>query len=217
MSLNYLMLFTFKDFESGADKTQGPLRVLWRTLKNLADVRLVTWLLIMSCFWLMMYQVWDLHPNFLTDWVDSSGIAGVLAHLPGGSFFGRETERGLMVPQEGAIECRVGGELLEIAERRRAVGYVAPEVDFYRELSTVENLDFYCRLRGCGAENGRRQRQRRSPPSAGVEPAQEAGEGAAQRQVQGQVDVDARVDHVLEKSAAEKIIGPKGRPVGRIQ
>ena len=48
---------------------------------------------------------------------------------------------GLMVPQEGTIECRVGGELLEIAERRRAVGYVAPEVDFYRELSTVENLD----------------------------------------------------------------------------
>ena len=63
---------------------------------------------------------------------------------------------GLMVPQEGTIECRVGGEPLEIAERRRAVGYVAPEVDFYRELSTVENLDFYCRLRGCGAENGRR-------------------------------------------------------------
>ena len=63
---------------------------------------------------------------------------------------------GLMVPQEGTIECRVGGEPLEIAERRRAVGYVAPEVDFYRELSTVENLDFYCRLRSCGAENGRR-------------------------------------------------------------
>ena len=78
MSLNYLMLFTFKDFESGADKSQGPLKVLVKTLRNLGDMRLVTWLLIMSCFWLMMYALWDLQPNFVTDWNDSErrGAAG---------------------------------------------------------------------------------------------------------------------------------------------
>jgi MFS family permease len=39
------------------------------------QLRLPAFLLIMSCFWLMMYQLWDLHPNFITDWVDSSGVA----------------------------------------------------------------------------------------------------------------------------------------------
>ena len=100
MSLNYLMLFTFRDFESGADKTEGPLQVFARTIKNLTDPRLITWLLIMSCFWLMMYTLWDLQPNFLTDWNDS----GDVAHFFRNTFFPDnwtvETDRGLMVPQE---------------------------------------------------------------------------------------------------------------------
>jgi len=101
MSLNYLMLFTFKDFESGADKTQGPLKVLIKTLRNLGDMRLVTWLLIMSCFWLMMYALWDLQPNFVTDWNDSSDVAGLIRSVP---FLPEgwvvETDRGPQVPQE---------------------------------------------------------------------------------------------------------------------
>jgi dipeptide/tripeptide permease len=101
MSLNYLMLFTFKDFESGADKTQGPLRVLIKTLRNLGDMRLITWLLIMSCFWLMMYALWDLQPNFVTDWNDSSDVAELIdkvGFLP--DAWTVETDRGLQVPQE---------------------------------------------------------------------------------------------------------------------
>ncbi len=100
-SLNYLMLFTFRDFASGADKTEGMLKLLIRTLKNLGDMRLVTWLLIMSCFWLMMYALWDLQPNFLTDWNDSSDVAHFIdkvSFLPDG--WTAETERGLQVPQE---------------------------------------------------------------------------------------------------------------------
>ena len=101
MSLNYLMLFTFNDFNSGADKTLGPLQVLVRTLKNLGDARLITWLLIMSCFWLMMYSLWDLQPNFVTDWNDSSGVASLIDKVP---FLPDEwvveTDRGNQVPQE---------------------------------------------------------------------------------------------------------------------
>jgi len=74
-AMNFLLLFTFKDVPSGASKTEGPLTVLWRTLVNVCDARLIIWLLIMSCFWLMMYQLWDLQPNFIEDWVDSSMIA----------------------------------------------------------------------------------------------------------------------------------------------
>lgn len=102
-TVNLALLFTFRDVESGADKSLGPWVVLRRTIVNVFEPRLVTWLLIMSCFWLMMYQVWDLHPNFITDWVDSSGIATALGHLPGGTFFGKATDRGLQVPQEQLV------------------------------------------------------------------------------------------------------------------
>jgi dipeptide/tripeptide permease len=101
MSFNYLLLFTFRDFESGADKTQGPLRVLVRTLRNLGDARLITWLLIMSCFWLMMYSLWDLQPNFVTDWNDSGDVAGLIqkvGFLPDGWVL--QTDRGPQVSQE---------------------------------------------------------------------------------------------------------------------
>lgn len=99
--LNYGMLLTFKDFQSGSDKTRNPLQVFWYTLRNIFQARLIAWLLIMSCFWLMMYQLWDLHPNFITDWIDSSPLA---ATLQGWSFVPQSwitmTERGFQVPQE---------------------------------------------------------------------------------------------------------------------
>ena len=101
MSLNYLMLFTFKDYQSGADKTASAGQVLVRTLRTLGDWRLACWLAIMSCFWLMMYTLWDLHPNFLTDWNDSGGLAAFFrssAFLP--DKWAIATDRGLQVPQE---------------------------------------------------------------------------------------------------------------------
>lgn len=99
-ALNYVMLFTFKDMPSGASKTESPLRVFARTMANIFEARLITWLLIMSCFWLMMYQLWDLQPNFIEDWIDSSMVA---QHVPFESW--REMgDRGLVrVPQQVLI------------------------------------------------------------------------------------------------------------------
>ena len=74
-ALNYLMLLTFRDVPSGASKTQDPLQVFASTIKHVLEPRLLTWLMIMSCFWLMMYQLWDLQPNYIEDWVDSSMVA----------------------------------------------------------------------------------------------------------------------------------------------
>ncbi|TKJ40131.1 transporter [candidate division LCP-89 bacterium B3_LCP] len=91
-TLNYLMMLTFKDVPSGASKEENPFQVFLLTIKNIVEPRLVAWLIIMSCFWLMMYQVWDLHPNFLEDWVDSGAIA---SHVP----WNIQTDRGVMVPQ----------------------------------------------------------------------------------------------------------------------
>jgi MFS family permease len=99
-AMNYLMLFTFRDVPSGASKRDTPLQVLHRTFANILEPRLIIWLLIMSCFWLMMYQLWDLQPNFIEDWIDSSMVA---AHMPFDSW--REMgDRGLeRVPQQVLI------------------------------------------------------------------------------------------------------------------
>jgi len=129
-ALNYLMLFTYRDFASGADKTEGPGRVLVRTLRNLGDPRLVTWLLIMSCFWLMMYTLWDLQPNFLTDWNDS----GRIAHFFRASFFpdqwAIETDRGLQVPQE--ILLNLNAALIVL--------FMIPVSWLVRKLRTLESM-----------------------------------------------------------------------------
>lgn len=54
---------------------------------------------------------------------------------------------GLMAPQKGTIRLEVDGRRLEIDERRRAVGFLSPELRLYDELTTLENLEFFCRLR----------------------------------------------------------------------
>jgi len=106
--LNYFWMLTFKDVPSGASKTETMAQVLSRTLRNIVEPRLVAWLLIMSCFWLMMYQLWDLHPNFITDWVDSSGAAGLLRRLPNPDYWASETARGIQVPQEILLSLNAG-------------------------------------------------------------------------------------------------------------
>jgi POT family proton-dependent oligopeptide transporter len=98
VSLNYLMMFTYRDPESGYAKKDSFGRVFVVTLKNLFDARLATFLLILSGFWLMMYQLWDLQPNFIVDWNDSSRIA---PYLP--SVWTHETDRGIHVLQENLL------------------------------------------------------------------------------------------------------------------
>jgi len=155
---NLLLLLTFTDVPSGADKTESLKRVFARTVENiwyywfrggtlhpvrgplgiitsivgvviivgfsaywhvglflfLAGAHIATWLeggqfqwqlrlpaflAIMSCFWMMMYQLWDLHPNFITDWVDSSAAAESLKGSLG--IWWEYGDRGLLqVPQQ---------------------------------------------------------------------------------------------------------------------
>lgn len=75
--VNIFFVLTFRDVPSGASKADNPFDVLWKTVVNIFEPRLAAWLVIMSCFWMMMYQLWDLAPNFIEDWVDSSGIAAL--------------------------------------------------------------------------------------------------------------------------------------------
>jgi len=101
-SFNLLLLLTFKDVPSGASKTETPWQVLWRTVTNILEPRLLAWIAIMSGFWLMMYQLWDLQPNFIADWVDSRPMATWLSSWPGpiSKALVQETTRGPMIPQQ---------------------------------------------------------------------------------------------------------------------
>ncbi|HEV8629865.1 MAG TPA: ATP-binding cassette domain-containing protein [Thermoanaerobaculia bacterium] len=58
---------------------------------------------------------------------------------------------GLLRPQAGTIRLREDGRELDAVERRRRVGYVAPDLAFYEPLTAEENLTFFCRLRGVPA------------------------------------------------------------------
>jgi len=63
---------------------------------------------------------------------------------------------GLLRPDRGTISARENGRELDADERRARVGYLAPDVAFYDELSGRENLDFFARLRGVDPARGER-------------------------------------------------------------
>jgi heme exporter protein A len=60
----------------------------------------------------------------------------------------------LLAPEAGTVEYRLDGRDLDRVARRRAVGYVAPDLSFYEELTTAENLELFCRLRGVDPARG---------------------------------------------------------------
>src|SRR6185437_4849692 len=75
VALNLGMLFTYKELDSGADKTKRLGQVVTDTLWNFfGNPRLILVVVLFSGFWMLLYQLWDLMPNFYTDWVDSLGF-----------------------------------------------------------------------------------------------------------------------------------------------
>ncbi|MEM7050473.1 MAG: ATP-binding cassette domain-containing protein [Acidobacteriota bacterium] len=62
---------------------------------------------------------------------------------------------GLLAVDRGEIGLRLGGHTLGAAERRRRVGYLAPDLAFYETHGTLENLTFFARLRDVPAQRGR--------------------------------------------------------------
>lgn len=55
---------------------------------------------------------------------------------------------GLLRPTRGTLELRLDGQAVPPAERRRVVGFAAPELSFYDELAVGENLMFVAEARG---------------------------------------------------------------------
>lgn len=61
---------------------------------------------------------------------------------------------GLLAPDKGTIEYKEGDKVLDTDERRMRVGYVAPDLALYSELTVAENLRFFGAIRRTGAERG---------------------------------------------------------------
>ncbi len=106
VSLNFLMLFTYKEVPAGGDQTGGPMKVLALTAKNFMKGRLVLFILIMSGFWLMFMQLFDMLPNFIVDWVDSSQVVKDLG-LPD-FMLQLHSDRGPQITQEWLININPG-------------------------------------------------------------------------------------------------------------
>lgn len=62
--------------KEGEDQPTGLVGVFVHSILTIfKDLRLVVFLGIFSCFWLMFMQLWDLLPNFIDEWVDTSDVA----------------------------------------------------------------------------------------------------------------------------------------------
>ena len=99
VSLNLLWLFTYRRVDSGADQSTGVWQVAVTTARQLKDIRLIAFMLIVSVFWAEFTQLWDMLPNFIVDWVDSSSLA---RHLPE-FMLARDWSRGPQLAQEWVI------------------------------------------------------------------------------------------------------------------
>jgi hypothetical protein len=105
VSLNFLMLLTYPSVDAGGTQSGGVWNVAKLTMRNLIQPRLLLFILIMSGFWLMFMQLFDMLPNFIVDWIDSRNIVQAL-HLP--AMFTKETPRGTMIAQEWMINANSG-------------------------------------------------------------------------------------------------------------
>ncbi len=99
VNLNLLWLFSYQEVDSGADHTTGVWQVAVTTGREILNLRLLAFIVIISVFWAVFEQLWDMLPNFIVDWVDSYSLA---QHLPG-FMLSRNLSRGPQLAQEWVI------------------------------------------------------------------------------------------------------------------
>jgi len=109
VSLNYIFLFIFPEPDKGVVKDEGFFKVFWESAVSICEPRLMSFLVVFSGFWLMFNQLFDLLPNFIDDWVDSSMVLNAVVAPIMGLFGGAPpAEWGGMMPQEQLINLNAG-------------------------------------------------------------------------------------------------------------
>jgi dipeptide/tripeptide permease len=93
----------------GGGRLGAMAKVLWNSTVGICEPRLMAFLVIFSGFWAMFHQLFDLLPNYIHDWVDSSGVANAIA-APILGLFGAElpADWGGNLPQEYMINLNAG-------------------------------------------------------------------------------------------------------------
>jgi len=82
IALNFIPLLMFKEPEHHGEKNQvGPLQLMVDAVRGLLVPRLFFFTISFAGFWLMFYQLFDILPNFIDDWMAS---CAVLTKLQGG-------------------------------------------------------------------------------------------------------------------------------------
>jgi len=54
---------------------------------------------------------------------------------------------GLLRPTKGDVRLKVDGKIISPEERLRHIGFITPELALYEELTALENLEFFARVR----------------------------------------------------------------------
>ena len=84
--------------------------------------------------------------------VTGSLLSGEVGVVSGANGAGKSTllriVAGLLRPSFGEVNLHVRGSLISVKALRTQVGYVAPDLTLYKELTGVENLTFFAELRG---------------------------------------------------------------------
>ena len=78
ITLNFIPLFVFKEPKHEGDNNESALTVLNKAFRGLLEPRLFFFTIAFAGFWLMFYQLFDILPNFIDDWVDSRAAADML-------------------------------------------------------------------------------------------------------------------------------------------
>lgn len=107
VALNYFFLLTYKEptHTNETRDERNPGQVFGQTMAGLVRPKVLVFILLFSGFWFMFNQIFDILPNFLDDWVDSSQLWTYLAAtgLPGSESAADFAARGVPFNQEWII------------------------------------------------------------------------------------------------------------------
>ena len=115
VSINFLWLPFYKDPTEETELSEefsDPLKILVTSVKGLFAPRVFFFCIVFSGFWVMFNQVFDLLPNVIDDWVDSSDMVGAM----GAGFSMPAVPWGLALVL-GAVLALVAGVIVLLAMR----------------------------------------------------------------------------------------------------
>ncbi len=125
--LNFIPLFFFAEPEHETKDIRTPMTVLKESVYGLLEPRLFFFTMAFAGFWLMFYQLFDILPNFIDDWIDSRAPGQALVSALGD--WVPLTDDGNMT-QEWMINLNAGMIMLTAF----AVGYLT---GFVRSLTAI--------------------------------------------------------------------------------